>query len=142
MRLLLLILMIALLPLRGWIGDVMAMEMAAGQLVAIQNVAFSSYSSRAGASIPLKLGVSRSECHELVPAGMGSDVGLNTTEPPSGATHGDCGYCSACQICHTAAVLCATPVHVSRPLPPLLQQERPMQFASATPAPRLKPPIS
>ena len=39
MRRLILAVMIVLLPLRGWIGDAMALEAATGTPVAIQNIA-------------------------------------------------------------------------------------------------------
>jgi hypothetical protein len=47
MRPLFLAFMIALLPLRGWVGDVMALEMTSGQPVAMQNIATAAYSTGA-----------------------------------------------------------------------------------------------
>jgi len=136
MRVLLLALMIALLPLRGWVGDVMAMEMASGHSYAMQNIATPAYSAGAGASFSINSGRSHSECHDAVAA---PDASLNTSEL---ADHGDCSDCLDCQICHTTAVPSAMgrDVHVTRS--PLLQPRGGIQFASATPAPRLKPPIS
>ena len=142
MRLLLLIVTIALLPLRGWVGDVMAMEMASGQLNATKNGASSSYYPRTVAGIPINSGKQHSECHELVAAAVAPDAGVYTTELPSEAAHGDCGNCSACQICQTAAVIGVIRTNVDATLPPFLQPDGHTQFASATPAPRLKPPIS
>lgn len=133
MRVLLLALMIALLPLRGWVGDVMAMEMASGHSYAMQNIATPAYPAGAEASFSTNSGRSHSECHDAVAAPGAS---LSTAELA------DQGDCLDCQICHITAVPSAMglDVHVTRP--PLLQPRGGIQFASATPAPRLKPPIS
>jgi len=136
MRVLLLALMIALLPLRGWVGDVMAMEMVSGHSDAMKNIAAPAYFTRAGASSPINSRASHSECHDAVAV---PDASLNTSELTD---HGDCSDCGACQICHTAAVTSAMRRDVHATLPPWLHPQGGTPFASATPAPRLKPPIS
>lgn len=136
MRVLLLALLIALLPLRGWVGDVMAMEMVSGHSNAMKDIATPDYSAGAGVSFSSNSGASHSECHDAVTA---TDASLNTADLTG---QGDCSDCSACQICHTAAVTPAVRRDVHATLPPLLHPQGGTQFASTIPAPRLKPPIS
>lgn len=159
MRCLILALMIVLLPLRGWIGDAMAMNSATGPQIAIQNIAtdvhptlgsdhFDAQTSRfilAGA-LP--------DCADHAPTSGAvavPDPALSSS--PGASAHPDCadcdgdhashdGTCNACQVCHTVAMSADT-----RPLPALaLPAFAPAtsfhSFTSALPAPGLKPPIS
>jgi hypothetical protein len=140
MRLLLLALMIALLPLRGWVGDVMAMEMAAGPSFAIKNIATSAYSTGTRGLFSINSGNSNTECPGHADAAM--DTNGNTPEPQNPAAQGDCASCGVCQICHTVAVTSDPSPDVNTSPHPMLQPEAGLQFASAIPALRLKPPIS
>jgi len=135
MRTLLLALMIALLPIRGWLGDAMALEMVRHSLPAASLVAEASAASM----------TADAHCHEA----MDSDGGMDTMahhagshDDDSGADHQGCGTCTACQVCHTVALggmpLIDT-VHSAPQAPPAAHATR---FASAEPAPGLKPPIS
>jgi hypothetical protein len=154
MRTLLLALMIALLPIRGWLGDAMAVEMVRHSLPAASLVAEASPAKAAADA----------HCHEAMEAadggmdtmahhagahddGSNSNSNSNSNSSSSnnndhGTDHQGCGTCTVCQVCHTVA-LGGTPlidtVHSAPQAPPAAHAAR---FASAEPAPGLKPPIS
>lgn len=144
MRTLLLALMIALLPLRGWLGDAMAVEMVKHSLPVA-----------ASASASMATAAAEAHCHEAMEAGdhggmdmqmsAGTDMpdsSAHATHDSAGADHQGCGTCTACQVCHTVALggmpLVDT-VHSAPQAPPAAHASR---FASAEPAQGLKPPIS
>lgn len=139
MRHLILILMIALLPLRGWAGDVMATGMAAEKVQQMQQErsATESIATQAHPAIDTAGFDHASAVHVATPAvadcaGHGAEV--------ADASH--CDTCSACQACHTVAIADSAPA-----VPPTFQAFAPpqaaaYQFASADAALRQKPPIS
>lgn len=151
MRTLLLALMIALLPIRGWLGDAMAVEMVKHALPAA-----------ASAAASMATAATEAHCHEAMEAGGDSGMGMgmgmgmqmsagtdvsddsvtHATHDNAGADHQGCGTCTACQVCHTVALggmpLVDT-VHSAPQAPPAAHASR---FASAEPAQGLKPPIS
>ena len=137
MRTLLLAFMIALLPIRGWLGDAMAVEMVRHSLPAATVVAQEASPASMAA---------QAHCHEAMEA---ADSGMATmahhddgSSNDHGTDHQGCGTCIACQVCHTVA-LGGTPlidiVHGAPQAPPAAHATR---FASAEPVPGLKPPIS
>ena len=133
MRRLLLILMIALLPLRGWAGDAMATGMAAGQIAQLQ-VATKSIATHAHPA-----GAKADFYHQMaaLPDCAGHDAGDGDH---AGDSH--CNTCSACQACHTVALTHSAPdvAPVSHAF--ALPYSAADQFASADAALRQKPPIS
>lgn len=135
MHRLFLFILIALLPLRGWVGDVMAMEMASQQLNTILSVATHAQPTGAtGQFGSQNAAATHSECpgHPAMASGDASD---NTAS-------GHCNTCGVCQICHTVALAgtaAFNPPQAVFVLPLPLGSTR---FASALPAPSLKPPIS
>ncbi len=145
MRAAFLILMIALLPLRGWLGDAMAMQMVTGHSVTTETIATQAGPIRAGATFFLNSATAPLPCHDAESAmGHPSEPGaLNTTTASSDpASHSDCAQCSTCQVCHSVALF-----PVIRPLPLLSLPTQLMHsghalFASVPRAPHLKPPIS
>ena len=136
MRHLLLILMIALLPLRGWAGDAMATGMAAGQVaqmrVATVNIASQAHAASVTAHFDHETPVSDSVRTVADCAGHGAD--------DTDASH--CDTCSACQVCHTVALANSTPKLASIFQAFALPHSAADQFASADAALRQKPPIS
>ena len=127
MRILFLALMIALLPLRGWVGDVMAMERLGQALAATPAAAV------------------HGECHELQQH-HSQDAAHEAMSHPSGHASGqaqaDCSGCTVCQICHSV-VLAGTPVPASAAeLPMAVPPSHARLYASAEPVPGFKPPIS
>lgn len=147
MRTLLLALMIVLLPIRGWLGDAMAVEMARHAMPAIAAAAASDAESVAASA----------HCHEAMGAGddMASmaDMAMDhatahdagddhDAQHDAGVGHQGCGTCTVCQVCHTVALggLPAAAIAHDAPQPP--PAFRTARFASAEPVPGLKPPIS
>ena len=145
MRIFVLALMILLLPVRGWMGDVMAVEMAVGSLVA-NNSATNAYATGSSDQESLNLAVSHAECPDH--AGMSMVKSDDLTDDPNASqsndasTHGQCSHCSACNICHSIALMETFPLLAALAQPHQLRPVSGLQFASATTAPHLKPPIS
>jgi hypothetical protein len=137
MRHLLLALLIALVPIRGWVGDVMATGMASSRVAqpefAIEMGAVHAHGARA-------------EGH------FGHETAAQSADAmPDCAGHGDapavaspfsCDSCDSCQACHTLALsppLTSAAPLLTAPAPPHSAVAR---FASADMAPGQKPPIS
>ena len=154
MRVLVLALMIALLPLRGWAGEVMATEMASSQIVGTHKQADSAtelVAARArihwatatfegqktvfGAQNPIF------ETNHTKTSAMHDCEGLAKADE-AGPADAHCDSCSACQACHTVALSTAAVslnlTFSSRTLP----RPAAADFASATAALGQKPPIS
>lgn len=139
MRTLLLALMIALLPIRGWLGDAMAVEMVRHSLPAAE------------AAVSMATAATEAHCHEAMDDGNSMNMQMDMADHAGshdnhssndGTGHQGCGTCTACQVCHTVA-LGGMPlvdiVHSAPQAPPAAHAAR---FASAEPAQGLKPPIS
>jgi len=123
MRILLLAVMITLLPLRGWVGDAMAMELGAHAMAAAQAEA---------------VHAAADDCHEHGQAQANAPTAAEHSE-----AHGqDCGNCSACQICHSVALASALPTFSTAALPAVPPVGTSRQLTSAERAPGFKPPIS
>lgn len=154
MRLLFLILMIALLPLRGWAGEVMATEMASSQMTkthlqresAMKSGAAHAYNHWSAAVFEGQKAAI--EVQKLVfeakdtPTAAMHDCEGHATADASGPVDGHCDSCSACQACHSVAL---SPAVVSLSLgfsSPCLPRRAAAHFASAAAALGQKPPIS
>lgn len=140
MRLLLLALMIALLPLRSWVGDAMAMQMPPGHCLSMKNVAESSASMEAECCIP----TTSEEVHTGCPKPVGAVEAVGVHDPVSqdAASHGHCSNSSACLIYLAVGVVTALPLHASATPSHLVWPAAGAPFASISLAPSLKPPIS
>ena len=139
MRFLLIALMIALLPLRGWVGDVMATEMASNHAVQSEVAAklTADHARTAGAEANFDHASAQAEAVSGDADCVGHGAGDSTA-----AASGHCESCTACQACHTVALsplaADATPM-----LSPLAPPHSPVaRFASADAALGKKPPIS
>jgi hypothetical protein len=115
MRAFVIVLMIALLPLRAWLGDAMAQELALPQLVA------AAHSSSLHADCAL---------HSEQAAPQADEA----TDQPGG--------CSACQLCHSVAMESAPLVLAVLALPRAVLAVAASDFASAERALSVKPPIA
>lgn len=140
MRHLFLILMIALLPLRGWASDAMATVMATAQ-VQHQQTAASPLAARANDA-----GVPAHQYGETVAADAvqtASDCSSHAFGQDEHADDTHCNTCSACQACHTVA-LTPAPAFSASAAPNLgaLPRAEVAQFTSAQAALGQKPPIS
>ena len=125
MRRFIFILMIALLPLRGWMGEAMATTMAADK-VTINLIATKAINTPATIDMRLKNDISNCDMHKLIPEDDSSSQ----------------SSCTACQACNAAGTMTSTvqttsiiKVHNAQP------QAFASQFASANIALGQKPPI-
>ena len=142
MRHLVLALMIALLPLRGWAGEVMATQMAASavsiEAVAIETKASDAHETEGKASfIHHKQMVESSDvapvCHEQL---------VSHPDTANAANSEHCTTCPACQVCHTVA-LSPPSLNVTISFAsPQLGQSNASIFTSADTALGQKPPIA
>jgi hypothetical protein len=151
MRHFLLALLIALLPLRGWVGDAMATQMAAGQM---QHSQSQEHGQQHGQQHDATKTIAEYQDNTLVAAHFDHEEmaeALPAAEPDCAghgagegthAADGHCESCAACQACHTVALSLTgpdlSPVLKSLALPLLAADP----FASADTALRQKPPIS
>ena len=117
LRLLSVSLLVVLMPLRGWAGDVMAVDMAA--------------------AIVSKMKVVNIDSQAAMPA----DCAMHS-EPASAGLEAHCNDCDTCELCLAVANLQAVPWSASqsvRHASPLLPDTR---FGSTALATNRKPPIS
>lgn len=136
------VLMIALLLLRGWIGEAMATGMALAPLQhqgATQTIATHTHEISAQAHFDHET----AEPEAFYEAQAVHDcTGGPASEDPSHAGPAPCDTCAACQACHTVALTppaaSAHPVFSARALP----RAKAALFASADTARGQKPPIS
>jgi len=130
MRTLVLVLMIALLPLRGWVGEAMAGHMAAHQLSAIKSVAASPDGTGAAADFSSQAAMqAMPDCHERPAA----------AEPVAADV---CASCSHCQVCAAVAFEPGTALLAGLAAAPARPATAAERFASAPRAAAIKPPIS
>ena len=139
MRLLLVAIMIVLLPVRGWVGDVMATRMAApGALLQATGTSTTGTHAHA-ATDPAHDHVAQqataltaiSDCADHAGAGTGS-----------WSDNSACKSCVVCQVCHTVALELSTAYFSGLVLAPWVPRSVAPRFASADRALGLKPPIS
>ena len=156
MRRLFLFIMIALLPIRGWMGDVMAVEMASQNMTATESVANYVYPTRAKFQFGSKnAALAQADClaHAAMafgPAEESTDAVAATdvadadaaTATADNDTQGHCNTCGVCQICHTVALANAVASHGPDFTPHPLPSMGSTRFASALTALGQKPPIS
>lgn len=151
--------MIALLPLRGWVGDAMATQMAVHALhqagvessashqsaasIATETIASSADNTAASGTFHHQNTVTHaampSDCveHGNTVSTDGAETDLASNDADSG-----CPDCAFCQACHTVALTSAEPNLSSSVHPSARPQPAPAQFASAEAALGQKPPIS
>jgi hypothetical protein len=147
MRRWLLILMVALLPLRGWVGDVMAMEMAAGSMAhagpstQIAPNSIANYQESSGTQA-LFDSESVSQKHADCP-GHAEAAGAETdASAAADSGHDGCSACTTCQVCHSVALAGVVEPPPSNALHFETPRTSETAFASALPARGDKPPIS
>ena len=127
MHRLLIILMIALLPLRSWAGDVMAVSMSAHALAAASVASLATVAPQASADMQ--------DC-----AGH-ADTPSDTTTAGT-VDNGHCKTCVTCQICHSIALVNVDVESLAAPDVGRLKSPSATPFASAMLADSVKPPIS
>jgi cytochrome c553 len=119
MRFLVLALAILLLPLRGWLGDAMALQVLRQQVAVAAPAAHADHAMHATGGME----------------GVAHDHAAASTT--------DCqSTCTNCQLCHSVAMTVWPEVPMLAEVPRTTPAFEPAAFASAEPAPGLKPPIS
>lgn len=141
MRRFVLILMLVLLPLRGWAGSVMAVEMSAQNFNAINLEAEYDYSTRASGHFDEE---SAAQSHAGCPGHAEMALGASSHSPDGQETtaNGHCGSCGVCQICHSFALANTVALAPALLPSPSFFAATGFSFASASLASSLKPPIS
>ena len=145
MRRLLLIVLIAMLPLRVWAGGAMATQMAvAGVAESAQAVAVDAAAAAAApVSAPAQpSGVAVHQADGTMPIDCAGHAAQAAPAATNADFNTDCPTCASCQICQGVAF--ATQL-VGLPLtdaPQVVPQLQSSHFASAEPARGFKPPIS
>lgn len=128
MRILILVLAILLLPLRGWIGDAMATQ------VAVQAVRGTPAAATSALEAPHAM-------HSM--EGMAHDEAAPDEPHAQDASSHDCqSTCSSCQLCHSVAMTFQVAVPMLSEAPRGAPAGAISTFASADTARGLKPPIS
>ncbi|MFS2053287.1 hypothetical protein ACEN9J_30005 [Variovorax sp. Varisp41] len=139
MRTLFLALMIALLPVRGWLGDAMAIEMVRHSMPAAEAVAGAAQAA------------TEAHCHEAGDMAMSAMDGASREDHAMADGHGDdgdhashqgCGTCTACQVCHSVALGGTELSGIAHDAPQAAPAAPAARFASTEPFLGLKPPIS
>jgi hypothetical protein len=124
------ILMIVLLPLRGWMGEAMATEMAAINLATINSVAINSVATQA---INTPATAKLSDENSMHDCDMHQTKTLDNKSAKS--------LCNHCQACHATGLISTVQIHSFDKVQyaqPLAQTN---QFTSASIAHSQKPPI-
>ena len=160
MRHLVLALMIALLPLRGWVGDAMATTMATAATTATPIETFATKKSSpdidptvvavsadlTGATSALDHKNTSSEPHQAMPDCHGqlasqSDTDASASDDLASSSHDSCQSCLSCQACHTVALSPSALDVIASFASPTLRSAPAATFTSATTALGQKPPI-
>ena len=125
-------LLIMLLPLRGWVGDAMAMQMALpGQHAAVSSAMQHANGDSAHAQMGSMDSAAAGDC--------GGHTGAQDAGDEADAAH--CEACAMCQTCHTVAVLLLPDFLAGAQASPMSPSAPMKVFASADRALLLKPPI-
>jgi hypothetical protein len=139
MRRLFVALMILMLPLRSWIGDVMAMELMQPALQAVH-----AHATDTPEAASLARDGDAHAMHDAHAAGHGHATPVAT----DGAADGHAGHgsshlaCTACQVCHSVAMAETAPALAGEALPHAAPQAALPHFASAEARLLAEPPIS
>ena len=149
MRFLILAIMIVLLPLRGWMGDAMATDMAinmaAGVADTTKTIAVSAYKTSPGGQFEQKLSLQAAPASS-VQAHPDCGGHVSSEAAPSAEAHDahdeHCKPCQSCQACHTVALPSSLQAVKRGFAAPLMLPTGAAQFTSAYTALGQKPPIS
>lgn len=145
-----LILMIALLPVRGWALGTMTGQMPAAHAAMTDATVPAAAQVQTGASEATGAGHHtaagmKPDCPEHAGSAVQPEA-HHAPEQDSGAVSSeasaDCHSCTSCQICHTVAATASAALPALTFSPHALPSLAGARFASAQPAPGLKPPIS
>lgn len=146
MRRLVLVLMLVLLPLRGWLGEAMATEMALTAAV-VATPAHSPCADHAAVQAAHPAHGTHEPAAAAAPHAQHAAASPTADDTPhcpghAEATAGDGPGCLGCQACHALALTADVPAPPAGRPPAERPAASPAAFRSAVPAPGLKPPIS
>ena len=133
MRYLLIALMIALLPLRGWAGDAMAVDMAAQQMLVAQTSAANTAAMTTASGMP-------ADCPMHLQAVNAKAADDNSDQAGTLETH--CHSCDTCQLCLALSSWTHSVWSAGTMGRPALLLLAGYDFRSADAAASFKPPIS
>ena len=137
MRFLLVALMIALLPVRGWVGNAMAVDMVLQQVLMAQ-------SSASGETlVPARSAASTTAVAmpEDCPMSAQTNHGKSVEGDKAGETASSCN-CSSCELCAALASFTLPTLATAAFTPYAESPSRGTRFSSAERVFNLKPPIS
>ncbi len=129
----LLLLMVALLPVRGWVGDAMAGQMFAWQARSAQQAVGGSH------TVAMAAHDGGHRDHEFAQQQAAGEDGGSA---PAHGEFSSCSSCASCQSCSSAAPVVAIEAGQAPALALRFPASSDSRFASADRAPGLKPPIS
>ncbi len=132
MRLLLVILTLALLPLRGWATDMLAPDSAQVARIAINSIAHTPINTWARGLFDAEHQPSQADAH---------CAGSAHVAQPN-AAHSLCQASSCCPLCQAVFVLPEAPTPSARGPAHPVRAAGPSRFASVAPTLLLKPPIA
>ena len=138
MRHLFFILMIALLPLRGWVSDAMATSMVTAQVQqhgTIKTIATNAHDAWTNAQKDARTAVVDAQQAD-------GDCVEHTAGDVNHEADAHCNACSACQACHAVALSLVAAHMTTASNPRTLPRAAVAQFVSAERALDQKPPIS
>ncbi len=132
--------LIVLMPIRVWAGDVMAVEMA-GAALAGMPTSPTDLGRAHGVQTATKGTEAHADCHGH--AGLADAWDETAGQAPGAAEHEatTCKVCSTCQICHTLALAADLNESAATAARFGLMPARSMHFVSASLARGFKPPI-
>lgn len=134
MRRVLYVVLILLLPLRAWVGDAMATQMAVPAPVSLETSAGPSYHGDQAAS------PAHGHLQSAAVQSTAGDCAGHAQADQGDMAH--CATCAMCQTCHTLAVLHPDAVPDAGLAIAALPQRAVHRFTSADRAPALKPPVA
>ena len=149
MRFVILAIMIVLLPLRGWMGDAMATDMAINMASGLGDttkiIAAGAHKTSLDAQFEDKLSLqaaptSSMQSHPDCGGHVSSEAAPSAQAPDAQDEH--CTTCQSCQACHTVALPSSLQAAKRGFAAPLMLPTAAAQFTSAYTALGQKPPIS
>lgn len=129
--------MIALLPLRGWVGDAMAGQMLQQQLSAINSEASYIDSTGGSGNLDGSMALHSPDCE----GHMAASTGMDTTKATGDVAASDCATCPSCQVCHSFVLFIPLPTLGLTAHPQAAPAALGEKFASAEAVRGFKPPI-
>lgn len=135
-----LILLIALLPLRGWIGDTTAAQMAS---LAVAKVTFVLAEETGNATKIVAIHDHMAGTSDHFHAEIAMDCASHAASDGSPTSSKEnCNTCGLCQVCNSVALAMPTPIAATATIALLVPPYSGTRFASADRALSLKPPTS